>query len=135
MSEHHEQCAIFEWARLHEGAYPELFLLHMIPNGAKLPFTKRGKKRISQEAIKLKKEGMKAGVPDMCLPVARQGYHGLYIELKFGKNKPTDKQVIWLTKLSQQGYLASAVWGACDAIKMIVEYLDMDGSAIPWDCR
>jgi hypothetical protein len=31
---------------------------------------------------KLKAEGVRAGVADLCLPAARRGYHGLYIEMK-----------------------------------------------------
>ena len=33
--------------------------------------------------------GVKAGVPDLCLPVPMNGYAGLYIEMKYGSNKPT----------------------------------------------
>lgn len=52
----------------------------------------------------MRSEGLKSGVPDLCLPVARSGYHGLYIELKAGKNKPTDNQLAWLEVLEAQGY-------------------------------
>ena len=82
MSEHDEQSAIFEWAALMQGAYPELGLLFAIPNGGK---------RDKATAGKLKAEGVKAGVPDMCLPVSNGKYHGLFIELKVGENNPTDK--------------------------------------------
>jgi hypothetical protein len=103
---------------------PELRLLHAIPNGAKLPWLrdKRGQ-RFSPQAFKLKAEGLRSGVPDLCLPAPRKGYHGLYIELKHGDNKPTDDQVWWLDRLSEQGYLALVCWEADEAIEAIGEYL------------
>ena len=55
-----------------------------IPNGGS---------RNKLEASNLKKQGVKAGVPDLFLPVGRGSYHGLFIELKSAKisrlkNKP-----------------------------------------------
>lgn len=44
-------------------------------------------KRDKATAVALKRQGVKAGVPDICLPVARNGYHGLHIELKAGKTQ------------------------------------------------
>ena len=82
MTEAQEQRFLFQWAGLAEQQHPELKLLHHIPNGGK---------RDARTAANLKKEGVKAGVPDMCLPVARGQYHGLYIELKTRKGKSTEK--------------------------------------------
>ena len=58
-----------------------------IPNGGK---------RNAKEAYFMKRTGVKAGVPDLCVPVAKKGYHGLYIEMKYGKNKPTEAQEEWM---------------------------------------
>jgi hypothetical protein len=108
VSEHNEQAAIIEWARTFEYQYPELGLLFAIPNGAKLPFAKdRRGRRYSPQAKKLKAEGLRAGVPDLCLPVARLGYHGMFIELKVGGNKPSPEQVEFLDVLAEQGYYAA----------------------------
>lgn len=41
-----------------------------------------GGSRYMAEAVKLKRMGVKAGFPDITIPIARKGYHGLYIELK-----------------------------------------------------
>jgi hypothetical protein len=114
MSEHQEQSALIQWAQMHEARYPELRLLFAIPNGSS---------RDKVTGAMLKREGVKAGVPDLCLPVARQPYHGLFIELKFGKNRPAEKQAAWLDALTQQGYLAVACWGWCEAKDVIEEYL------------
>lgn len=77
-SETTEQIALFNWAKRTESILPELALMYHVPN--------EGKR--SNGGI-LKAAGLKSGVPDICLPVANNGFHGLYIELKFGKNKAT----------------------------------------------
>lgn len=127
-TEHDEQVAIFNWAKQMEQYVPELALLHSIPNGAKLPWrkNKRGK-RYSPEAKHLISEGLKAGVPDICLPVPRGTYHGFYIELKIGSNKPTDKQNQWLVALLEQGYRVDVQYGADAAIRAICDYLGVEG--------
>lgn len=91
-----EQEALFRWAGCLMNKYPELNMLYHIPNGGS---------RNKREAANLKRQGVRAGVPDLCLPVARAGFHGMYIELKFGKNKPTTKQAEWLCALKEHGYL------------------------------
>ena len=83
-----EQGALIEWAYFMEAQFPELELLYHIPNGG-------SRHRI--EAIHLKQQGVKAGVPDLHLPVARGGYHSLYIEMKVKGNRPTPKQIHWHT--------------------------------------
>lgn len=115
MSESQEQQALFEWASWQSGKYPELALLFHIPNeGLRNPRT----------GARLKREGLKAGVPDICLPVARGGYHGLFIELKAGNNRPTKKQLEWLEALSRQGYITCWCTGWEAAAKLIVEYME-----------
>ena len=93
--EHDEQVLLFSKARLYEGQYPELVLLFAIPNGGL---------RNKVVAKKLKAEGVKAGVLDVCLPVPRGRYHGLYIEMKHGRNKPTKAQRFWIDALRLAGH-------------------------------
>ncbi len=60
----------------------------------------------------------------MCLPVARNGYHGLYIELKRQKGGTvSETQKSWITALAEQGYKAVVCRGADEAIGTIKEYL------------
>lgn len=96
-------------------AYPELDLMMAIPNGGK---------RDKITAARMKAEGVRAGAPDILLPVARSGYHGLFIELKHDKNKPSEAQTSFLTALTEQGYYAVPIWGWQDAIQLISNYLD-----------
>jgi hypothetical protein len=126
-NEHEEQAAVVAWASNNEWLMPDLALLYAVPNGARLPWRKgKGGKRYSPEAMKLKAEGLKSGVPDLCLPVARGGYHGLYIEMKRGDNKPTENQTKMLDALAAQGYLAVVCYGHNDAIDTLSEYLQLE---------
>ena len=113
-----EQICLFRWAAYSSGAMPELKLLYHVPNG--------GKRDIAT-AKKLKAEGVKAGVPDICLPVARGKYHGLYIELKVGKNKTTENQDMWLEALNKNGYYTDVCYGWEEASKVITDYLKERG--------
>ncbi|MFA5388119.1 MAG: VRR-NUC domain-containing protein [Candidatus Paceibacterota bacterium] len=71
---------------------------------------------------KFKAEGLSNGFPDLTIPYARHGYHGLFIEMKFGRGKPSPEQVSWLDFLAEQGYLAVVCWSAEEAIKAVQEY-------------
>ena len=114
-TEHQEQCALFEWAAWMAKHIPELRLMHAIPNGGK---------RDIRTAAMLKAEGVKPGVPDICLPVARGEYHGLYIELKRRSGShATDNQLDWLEKLSGQGYKTAICYGWEEAATVITKYL------------
>jgi len=112
--EHKEQATLFKWARLMEKHIPELALLFAIPNGGH-----RNKATVG----KLKAEGVKAGVPDICLPVACGQYHGLFIELKAEGGRPTDAQRNWLLALNAHGYATRLCFGWEDARKTIDAYL------------
>lgn len=111
------QEALFSWIAYQLGKYPELELAYHIPNGGK---------RNAREAANLKRQGVKAGVPDIHLPVARGRYHGLYIELKVGRNTQTEKQKEWQRKLTEQGYLSIVCYGWQDAAEHMVSYLEMN---------
>lgn len=114
-----EQQYLFQWAERQVCVYPELKLLYHVPNG--------GKRNIGT-AVKLKKQGVKAGVPDLCLPVPRGVHHGLYIELKVGKNKTSEKQDNWLEALAEQGYSVHVFWSREEAQEKIIEYLKLKGA-------
>ena len=113
-----EQQSLFQWSKLMQGRYPELSLLHSIPNG--------GKRNI-REAARLKKEGALAGVSDIFLPVARKGFHGLYVELKVKGGKTSDNQKWWISETTKQGYLSVVCVGWVEASEVIGEYLELGG--------
>lgn len=109
-----EQMGVIDWAQWNMGRFPELKLLFHVPNGGK---------RNAREAARFKAMGVKAGVPDLCLPVPMNGFAGLYIEMKYGRNKPTDAQEEWIDALRQQGYKVSVCYGGEEAVRELEEYL------------
>lgn len=115
-SEANEQRRLMEIAGYYAHRYPELSLLYHVPN--------EGKRSKITGSI-LKSQGLKAGIPDLCLPVARGVYHGLYVELKYGKNKLSDNQKQWLTLLGGQGYFAVACRGGDQAFQTLLNYLSL----------
>ena len=79
--------------------------------------------RNSNEALRLKKAGVTPGIPDLCIPVARKGFHSLYIELKRTKGGVVSfYQKYWLEALMAEGHLAVICKGADEAIAVIEDY-------------
>ena len=116
-TEEQEQVAVFQWAEIMSNRYPELRMILHIPNGGL---------RSKSEAVRFKRAGVKKGVPDILLPVARKGYHGLWIEMKRQKGGHlSSEQKEWLDGLFQQGYLAVRCDGADEAIGMLERYLSI----------
>ena len=114
MSEAQEQATVIEWALYNQNRYPELKLLHHIPNGGR---------RDARTGAMMKRQGVKAGVPDLHLPVSRGKYHSLYIEMKTDKGRPTDTQKEWLDALNAEGNMAVICHSAEEAIAVIKLYL------------
>lgn len=85
------QRACVRWFRLQ---YPQYLLFH-VPNGGR---------RNAREAAFLKLEGVVAGIPDLFLAVGRHGFHGLFIEMKAGKNTTTPAQKEMMERLYRAGY-------------------------------
>lgn len=114
-SEHSEQVALMQWAELAQAHRPLLGLLYAVPNGGQ---------RHPATAAKLKKEGVKRGVPDLHLPVARCGLHGLYLELKAADGRLSTEQKRWRDMLVAQGYGVAVVYGFEQARAVLEDYLD-----------
>ena len=83
--------------------------------------------RNAKEAIGLARQGVKAGVFDLALDVARGGFHGLKIELKKpgGKCKvPSSEQLEYMTFCCQQGYYAFVSNDFEEVKQRIMDYMD-----------
>lgn len=115
VTEHGEQSCLMDWVERKLHIYPSLRWLFAIPNGGK---------RDKAVAAALREEGVKAGVPDLCLPVPRGEYHGLFIELKVGNNQPTPEQREWIAALREAGYRVEVCWGMEAARDVLIEYLE-----------
>ena len=126
-----EQICLFRWASAQQGKYPELALMYHVPNGGK---------RSKSEAARFRAMGVKAGVPDIFLPVGiqkldlvdrgqytiiRTKYNGLYIELKRqrgGTVSAAQKQ--WIAALRDAGYAVEVCKGWESAAAVITDYLE-----------
>lgn len=110
-----EQMLLFDWAEWAACSHPELALLYHIPNEGK---------RSKFVGYKLQAQGMRRGVPDICLPVPRGGYGALYVELKRRKGgRVSEEQRVWIDALNRAGNKAVICKGFDEAKAAIEEYL------------
>lgn len=152
-TEHGEQAALFCWAavahlngfesaaewlkgknyspqiRFNPKPVPELKWLHAIPNGGSRGDT--AKSRAIAGGM-MKAEGVKKGVADVCLPVKRGEYSGLYIEMKRPSERPktetskggiSDEQAEFIQFVRMQGFGAVVCYCWQDAAQIIMQYL------------
>jgi hypothetical protein len=119
-SEHANQVAYFCFLSQNFNEYPCLKLAYAIPNGGERD---SNQKTAMIRRAQLKAEGVKPGVPDICLPISVGTKHGLYVELKIGKNKPTDEQYKYMAELKNQGFVAEWVIGWEAAANLTLAYL------------
>lgn len=94
-----------------------LLLIH-IPNG--------GSRKNKFEGWRMKEQGVRAGVSDLLLPVARGGYFGLWIEFKAAPPndaKVSDKQEDWIDEMRGQGYFAQVCLGIAQAMAVLDWYM------------
>ena len=116
-SEEDEQATLFRWAEWNTCTFPELKLMFHVPN--------EGKRSIQRGAM-MRRIGLKAGVPDICLPVPRGIWHGMFIEMKRQKGGTLgDSQREWIEALTKQGYYCIVARGWEVAAKEIQEYLQI----------
>lgn len=117
-TEAQEQERLFDWrdAVVALGRYPELIWMYAIPNGGS---------RHPAEAKHLKRQGVKAGIPDVHIPCMRGGYGGLYIEMKRRKGgRVSIEQKKTIIALREQGYRVEVCEGWERARDVIVEYMN-----------
>lgn len=114
-TEAEEQTALFRWAAYNRAKYPALELMYHIPNEAK---------RSTITGHNLKAQGMKPGVPDICLPIPNVKYTALYIELKRCKGgRVSEDQRGWIAALNRVGCRAVVCHGWDEAREEIERYL------------
>ena len=108
------QVALFRWAALSQCRHPELRLLFAVPNGMHSN---------PRHVRRQKAAGLRPGVPDVWLPVARQEQHGLVLELKTRNGRVSASQVEWIGALQLEGYRVRVCRGFDEARREIEEYL------------
>lgn len=134
-SEAQRKCNALEW-------------FHAVPNGGSRGSDKRS---AMIAGANMKSEGVKTGVYDLCLPVARCGYHSFYIEMKkpgtirrapdgsvmVGRDGKlmdgrSDEQVRFGDWIASEGSLGAVFdsWG--EALKALMWYLGFEHSLL-WE--
>ncbi len=79
--------------------------------------------------FELIKQGLKKGFPDNFIAEPRGEYHGLFIELKRDKkssSKKSHEQRVWIKALNEKGYKAAFAYGAEEAKRLVLEYLESE---------
>ena len=109
ISEHSLQVQCVQWFRF---AFPNK-LIFAVPNG--------GARNIVV-ATKLRAEGVLKGVPDLFIPEPNLNYHGLFIELKVGYNKPTEYQKELMQKLIFRKYACAVCYTFEEFEKIVKDY-------------
>lgn len=105
-SEHQIQCAYFDWVDLQAKQDRRYRRIFAIPNGGDRHFA---------VAAKLKKEGVRRGVLDVCIAVAVTHAStcwipGCFIEFKRHPNKPTIEQQEWIEELLKGGFCVALAY-------------------------
>ena len=113
--EHDIQVACIEWCLWSQSKYPGLEYIFAIPNG--------GHRHIGT-AIRLKNEGVKPGVPDLFLPVAKRNFNGLFLEIKTPKGAVSKPQEKFMSGVISLGFLACIIRSIDDFTKTIEWYYD-----------
>lgn len=116
VTEHKEQALFFAWCMRHASEFRGLDSIYAIPNGGN---------RDAITGAMLKKEGVRKGIPDMCLPVPIGGKGALYLELKVrsgGKVGPEQKE--WQKRLLELGNESVIVKGFKEARLAVMKYYE-----------
>ena len=107
-----EMIIIFDWIRkqkLHKVAFHIANERKTTPQGGAL----------------LRRMGVLAGVSDIFLARAKNGFHGLFLEIKADGGKLSPNQIEFLKSMDTEGYDTDTCVGHKAAIQRISEYLGL----------
>ena len=115
---------VIRWCELNKIKYPSLKMIFSIPNGGK---------RNPREAARLKRQGVRAGIPDLFLASPRIGSiwphsgdeHGFFIEMKSEKGTVNKNQLPWILELRESGYKVDVCYSWIEAVNEIIDYLGL----------
>lgn len=114
-SEYQECKAFWQWAQLHPH-FKRLLIKQANERNGDSWFTKA-----------LLAIGLRPGLPDYQYPARNEKYIGLWIEIKRidqRDKKKRENQEEWLEKLRAEGHHATYAFGASDAIKICMDYVN-----------
>jgi hypothetical protein len=121
LTEHQIQSAYFDILKLNEQYFPELKYIFAIPNGGK---------RTIGVAVKMKKEGVKKGVPDIFIPLTEKNNYmpssGLWIETKTEIGKQSPEQKDFMNFLMTQNYKYALCRNTESMVRITELYLNIN---------
>jgi hypothetical protein len=113
-TEHHEQCRFFNYVNfLGDLDQDVIELIYAVPNGGA---------RSPTEAIRLRAEGVRPGIPDVNIDIPSPTYHGMRIEFKKVGGVTSTAQKRKHKLLRQAGYHVVTCYTADEAIKELEKY-------------
>jgi len=112
--EHETQVAFFNFIKMFEDSHKELKYIFAVPNGGK---------RTEFVAKKMKAEGTKRGVPDICVPIPKNNYCGLWIEFKSSTGRQSEEQKDFQKFLEINGYAYKICRTSAEGIEELQKYL------------
>ncbi len=115
ISEHQLQASYFDWVRVMEKQDPTYSAIFAIPNGGM---------RDIRTAVKLKKEGVRAGVWDVHIPISKDGWAGMWIEMKVKPNKLTPEQKAFGALMQDAGHKLAVAYSFEEARAQTLVYLE-----------
>lgn len=116
-SEDESQMCVIDWCKLQKWKKGNLAdYIHHSPNGGN---------RSMSEARAFKKMGTKAGFPDLFLPIAKEPFSGLFIEMKIATGTVSASQKAYHPLLEDEGYRVEVCYTAEGAINLIKNYLEL----------
>jgi len=120
------QASFIVWLNLQ---YPEVaeycFAFANGGNRPKTTYTTRSGmlKSFCPSGAKLKREGVKKGLPDVGIFWPVPSCHGLFIEFKAKRGKPSKEQEKVIQALKDKGYFVAVCYNLEEAIQVTVAYL------------
>lgn len=109
-----ELIKFFEWISLMSISTPELKAVFHVANERKTSI---------QAGVRLKRKGVRSGIPDVFCLIPNNDYHGLLMEFKSEKGKLSKAQEEYLKLFYALGYCVRVPRSADEAISILKTYL------------
>ena len=114
MTEYDIQKSFFEWVYHREVRDERYRLIHHTPNSSQFTIG---------HGVKMKRIGLRSGIPDVFVPIASKGFHGLYIEFKSEKGKLNKNQRDVIKQLRKQGYRVEIIRCPREAAEVVMHHM------------
>lgn len=82
-----------------------------------------GELRSKATGAKLKRMGVKAGVPDLFICHPSRDSYGLFLEIKSSSGRLSQQQTVWFDELEARNYRVEIVRSLDEAIEIVRAYL------------